>query len=128
MAVYDPSMAADLGQAFVPIAVARDQRTAERWRNTLLDAGIDSEIRIEDGAHTGNLGSAYGGWMSGQPFVYPVLVAHEDRQRAAAALVELGAESPFYPRRNRLHPGPAMFFAGLGLGLAVFLAIATQTR
>lgn len=126
--MYDRSVAADLEQSLVPIAVAPDQRTAERWRDALLDAGVDTEIHIEDGSHLGHLGSVYGAWASGQPFVYPVLVALEDRERAAAALVELGAESPFYPRRNRLHPGPALFFAGLGLALAVFLAVATQTR
>lgn len=89
--MYHRGMTSVSPRPLVPVGIAQDEATAERWADALGRAGIDAEIRIEDGIHLGPGGSAYGALAGGRPFVYPVLVSRVQRRAARRALAELEA-------------------------------------
>lgn len=78
--------------SLVRIAVAGDGETAQRWADALTEEGIDAEVHIADAAHLGPGGSIF---PAGPSFAYPLLVPADQREAAAAVLVDLGRDGPF---------------------------------
>ncbi len=118
---YDLPMERDAPEQLVTIAIARDEPTAQRWAEALLVAGIDAQLRIADGTHLSALGSAYGGQM----FTYPLLVATDDRQAAAAVLADLGGDGPLAQRSS---PRSTLRGALIATGLAFLIVVVLMVR
>lgn len=114
-------MERDAPEQLVTIAIARDEPTAQRWAEALLVAGIDAQLRIADGTHLSALGSAYGGQM----FTYPLLVATDDRQAAAAVLADLGGDGPL---AQRSIPRSTLRGALIATGLAFLIVVVLMVR
>lgn len=73
------------------VAVAQEVETAERWRDALDGAGIDAQVEIADRQTALPGQSPFTGLGGAAPgFAYPVTVPAEDRERAAAILVDHG--------------------------------------
>jgi len=71
----------------VPFALTLDQEAAERWLRALDRAGIEAELRIEDGRAL-NSGSSV--FPTGPIFATALYVAASERERAASVLIDHG--------------------------------------
>jgi hypothetical protein len=116
----------------IRMAVVRDADVAEAWCAALIEAGIDAFVEIDDernampgqnplvGITGGALSAVYPG------LVYAVSVPAEDRDRAAAVLIDHGwtggrggRHEPAVSNRTRL-TGAAVAI-GIALAVAVVL-------
>lgn len=80
-------MPASTPSDLVPFALTTDDEAAERWFQALRHAGIDSELRIEDGRQL-NTGSSV--FPTGPIFATALYVAASERDRAASVLIDHG--------------------------------------
>ncbi len=71
----------------VPFALTLDDEAAERWHEALTTAGIDAELRIEDGRAL-NSGSSV--FPTGPIFATALYIAASERERAASVLIDHG--------------------------------------
>ncbi len=73
------------------LAVSRYGDEAQAWREALEEAGVSVEVRIDD-ALTAMPGSTPMTAIGAPPveFVYQIFVPHEQRDQAAAALIDAG--------------------------------------
>lgn len=71
----------------VPFALTLDDEAAERWVEALGHAGIEAELRIEDGRAL-NSGSSV--FPTGPIFATALYVAAGQREQAAAVLIDHG--------------------------------------
>lgn len=86
------------GERWTLLAVARDAETAELWRESLEAFQIGAEIRIGDAAHLTTRSSVIIGANSpagDMLFAYPIFVPAEQRERAAAVLIDNGWDGRF---------------------------------
>lgn len=79
---HEPVTTSAASEAFVRVGVARDEGEAARWVTALARVGIEADVEIADGAE---LAPGRTAWV-GQFFVYPVLVANENREEAERVL------------------------------------------
>ncbi len=84
---FDPSAEPPNRRGLVLLTVEADADVAGERRDTLVEAGIDAELHIEDGASFSPTSSVY---PTGSPFVYALFVPKAQRERAAEALIDAG--------------------------------------
>jgi hypothetical protein len=105
-------------QRRVRVATARDVTTAEGWCDALEAAGIDAFVEIDDDRNVPGGSSPVITTYIGPRFVYPVNVPAEDRDRAAAVLIDHGWNGRFGSR----HVAP-MSYGTMLRGALVVVAI-----
>jgi hypothetical protein len=112
--------------AFVRLTVTREPALAERWRDALEAAGIEAFVEIDDASRALPGRSALVG-IGAQPlaFVYPVSVPAEDRERAAAVLIDHGWDGGIEGgvRSQPMSPRSSLRAALLAVGAGVLVLI-----
>ena len=108
------------------LAVARDVETAERWRDTLDECGIGSEVRLEDAVITGrSSATTYANSPAGdQLFSYALWVPATEREEAAAALIDAGWDGN-YGQRGPSSMSPGYVLRGTLIALAIAALLVT---
>lgn len=104
--------------SLVRIAVTDDGETAQRWADALTNEGINAEVHLADAMHLGPGGSVF---PVGPSFAYPLLVPADQREAAAAVLVDLGRDGPF---GRGLGMNPQLALRGALLATLAGIAIA----
>jgi hypothetical protein len=116
---------APLGERWVLLAIARQADTAERWRDAVDAAGLDVEVRIEDGVlaghssavtHANNPGGA-------QLFAFGLWVPASQHRDAARALGSIGWRGGYRDGAPALPAGYVVKGALAALGAAVLVII-----
>ena len=107
-------------RGLVLLTVERDGERAGDWHDALLDAGIDAELHIEDGAIFNLTSSAY---PMGAPFVYALWVPRSDGPRAADVLIGLGWDGRGSPRASAMRVPARQSLRSAVIVLAVSLAL-----
>ena len=113
----DPSSERPQQRGLVLLTVEADADVAGERRDALVEAGIDAELHIEDGAGFSPTSSVY---PTGSPFVYALFVPRAQREEAAAALIEVGWDG----RRSAFAGGRAHVGAGFALRGALIALLA----
>lgn len=111
--------------ARIRLAVLRDPRDAERYRDGLEAAGIDARVEIDDAQRALPGESLLPGLIGGgQPlFVYPLSIPADERTRAASVLIDLGWDGRRGGRRT-VAMAPGALLRGALLALAAGAAVA----
>jgi hypothetical protein len=82
----------------VLLLVEADAELAAEHRDTLLKAGIEVQLHIENSSYFSATSSVY---PTGFPFVYALFVTKADQERAAEKLFEAGWDGKRSAFRNR---------------------------
>lgn len=112
------------------LAVARDVESAELWQDALDTVEIESEIRIEDAVVTGRstLTTHANGPSGFQLFSYALWVPANEREAAAAALIDAGWNGRYGQRGDTIPAGIAFRGALLAIGVAIGVVIIQVLR
>ena len=104
-------------RGLVLLTVEADADVAGERRDALVEAGIDAELHIEDGASFSPTSSVY---PTGSPFVYVLFVPRAQREEAAATLIDAGWDG----RRSAFAGGRPHVGAGFALRGALVALLA----
>ena len=112
------------------LAIARDDRTSEQWQDALDDAGIESEVRIEDAVLTGrsSMLTQLNSPTDAQLFSFALWVPTTAREDAARALVDAGWDGNHGQRSNAISTGFALRGALFALAAAAAVIIVRLVR
>ncbi len=114
-------------RGLVLLTIQQDADIAGSWRDALIEADVDVELHIEDGASFSSTSSLYPTYGASTPWVYALFVPRADRDRAASALIDHGwdGRSGTMAGRQRVDLGFALRGALLSIlaGAAVVVTL-----
>ena len=114
-------------RGLVLLTVQQDADVAGSWRAALIEAGVDVELHIEDGASFSATSSLYPTHGTSTPWVYALFVPRADRERAAGALIDHGWDGRSGTMAGRWRVDPAFALRGalvsILAGAAVVVAL-----
>ena len=99
-------------RGLVLLTVQQDADVAGSWRDALVEANVDVELHIEDGASFSATSSLYPTHGTSTPWVYALFVPRADRERAAGALINHGWDGRSGTMANRWRIGHAFALRG----------------